>query len=328
MTKSESIRRAKETVEARRVESIAAYERRIAEVSAAVPEFAEIDRELQKTGPKIVAASFGGGDSKAEIEAIRQEYEQIAARRREMLVRHGYAPDYASIRYSCEKCSDTGYVGIDICDCLKREIVRNFLESSGLYSLTKNQTFDTFCLDYYEKNDRIVMEQNVAFLRDYAESFDPSSSANLILIGATGLGKTHLSSAVARRVIERGFFVVYECAQGLFSEYEARRFRTNSYSASEEGEDIDRFVDCDLLIIDDLGTEITNRFSISCLYYLLNQRLIRHRPTVISTNLRSTELRSRYEDRIMSRVFGEFIPLQFSGSDVRMQKVKKTKSES
>ncbi len=324
MTKSESIRRAKETIESRRAESIAAYERRITEVAEAVPEFAEIDRELQKTGPKIVAASFGGGDAKAEIEAIRQEYEKIAERRRQVLIEHGYAPDYCNIRYSCEKCSDTGYVGIDICDCLKQEIVQNYLESSGLYSLTKNQTFDTFCLDYYEKNDRIGMENNVKILKDFAEGFDPASSPNVILVGATGLGKTHLSSAVARRVIERGFYVVYECAQGLLAEYEARRFHTNSYSASDEGDDIDRFIDCDLLIIDDLGTEITNRFSISCLYYLLNQRLIRHRPTIISTNLRGTELRSRYEDRIMSRVFGEFQPLQFSGDDVRMQKVKKT----
>lgn len=323
MTKSESIRRAKEVIASRRAESIAAYERRIAEVAETVPEFGEIDRELQKTGPKIVAASFGGGDAEAEIEAIRREYDAIAARRRAVLTEHGYAPDYCTIRYSCEKCSDTGYVGIDICDCLKREITENFLESSGLYSLTKNQTFETFRLDYYENHDRIEMEQNVAFLRRYAESFDPASTENLILIGATGLGKTHLSSAVARRVIERGFYVVYECAQGLFSEYEARRFRTNSYSDAE-GEDIDRFADCDLLIIDDLGTEITNRFSISCLYYLLNQRLIRHLPTVISTNLGGAELRSRYEDRIMSRVFGEFRPLRFSGSDVRMQKVKKT----
>ncbi|MBR5680309.1 MAG: ATP-binding protein [Clostridia bacterium] len=323
MTKSESIRRAKEVIASRRAESIAAYERRTAEVAAAVPEFAEIDRELQKTGPRIAAASFGGGDAKAEIEAIRREYEAVAARRRALLEEHGYPPDYCTIRYSCEKCSDTGYVGIDICDCLKREIVENFLESSGLYSLTKNQTFDTFCLDYYEKDDRIGMEKNVSYLRDYAEAFDPASSPNLIFIGATGLGKTHLSSAVARRVIERGFFVVYECAQGLFSEFEARRFRTNSYTDAD-GSDVDRFSDCDLLIIDDLGTEITNKFSISCLYFLLNQRLIRHLPTIISTNLRGAELRSRYEDRIMSRIFGEFQPLSFSGSDVRMQKIKKT----
>ena len=323
MTKSESIRRAKETIASRRAESIASYERRIAEVSAAVPEFAEIDRELQKTGPKIVAASFGGGDTRVEIEEIRREYEKTAARRREVLAENGYAPDYCDMHYSCEKCSDSGYVGIDLCDCLRREIVQNFLESSGLYSLTKNQTFDTFCLDYYEKDDRIVMEQIVSLLKRYADGFDPASSGNLILVGATGLGKTHLCSAVARRVIERGFYVVYESAQGLFGEYEARRFHTNSYTDASEEDDIDRFADCDLLIIDDLGTEITNRFSISCLYYLLNQRLIRHRPTVISTNLRGAELRSRYEDRIMSRVFGEFIPLQFTGSDIRMQKIKK-----
>ena len=166
------------------------------------------------------------------------------------------------------------------------------------------------------------MKQVLDHLRRYAETFRPAEAGNLIFMGATGLGKTHLSSAVARRVIERGSYVVYESAQELFSVYESRRFRVNSYSDEETGDDVDRFTECDLLIIDDLGTEMTNRFTVSCLYHVLNQRLIRHLPTLINTNLRGPELRERYDDRILSRIFGEFLPLQFLGSDVRMQKIR------
>ena len=220
-------------------------------------------------------------------------------------------------------CADSGYVGIEICECLKREIVRNFLEASGLYELTKKQTFETFSLDYYEKDDKIRMKQNAEILARFAADFRPDQSASYLFYGATGLGKTHLSSAVARAVIEKGYYVAYESAQNLFSAYETRRFGQSSTVGEDEG-DIDRFLDCDLLIIDDLGAEITNKFTISCLYNLLNMRLIRHKPVIISTNLNAKELRERYTDRIASRLFGEFSPLLFSGHDIREQKLRKT----
>ncbi len=324
MSRSECIRRAKETVESRRAEAVARWEQRVAEVSSVCPEFAEADRRLRVTGPKIIAASLGKGTegSGTAVEEIRREYEELSAKRRAALKANDYPEDWCDVKYSCAKCSDSGYVGIEICDCLRREIAKNFLAESGLYELTKKQTFETFSLDYYEKDDRIRMKQNVEILSRFASEFRPDQSDSFLFLGATGLGKTHLSSAAARAVIAKGYYVVYESAQDLFSSYETRRFGQSSTVGEDEG-DIDRFLDCDLLIVDDLGAEITNKFTVSCLYNLINARLIRHKPTIISTNLNAKELRERYADRIASRLFGEYSPLLFSGHDIREQKLRR-----
>ena len=325
MSRSECIRRARETIASRRAENIADWERRVREVSEKVPAFAAADRALQMTGPKIIAASLGRGEgSRESVEAIRREYDALAAERRRILRENGYPEDWCDVRYSCPVCSDSGYDGIEICACLKREIVKNYLESSGLYTLTKNQTFETFSLDYYEKDDKIRMKQNAEILYRFASGFRPGQSDSFLFLGATGLGKTHLSSAVARTVIEKGYYVVYESAQNLFSAYEMRRFGQSSTVGGDEDDDLDRFLDCDLLIIDDLGAEITNKFTVSCLYNLLNMRMIRHKSVIISTNLGKDELRERYSERVTSRLFGEFSPLLFRGRDVREQKLRRT----
>ena len=166
------------------------------------------------------------------------------------------------------------------------------------------------------------MRQNVLRLREFAKTFVPGKSDSFLFIGATGLGKTHLSSAVARSLIEKGVYVVYETSIALFGDFEARRFGGSGYG-SEPGDDVERYTECDLLIIDDLGCEVTNAFTLSCLYNVLNTRILMHKSTIINTNLSQSELRKRYTDRIISRVFGEFIPLNFRGLDIREQKLRK-----
>lgn len=318
MGKRENIRRAREIIANRRAAAIADYEKHIAEVSAKVPGFAEIDAQLAATGPKIMAAAIGHSD--VSLEAIRAEYESLASRRKILLRMYGYPADYCDIHYTCEKCSDTGYVDINICDCLKKEVVRENLENSGLYSLAENQNFDTFTLDYYEKDDKIIMGQNVRFLREFAANFVPGKSDSFLFLGATGLGKTHLSTAVAQEIIKTGAYVVYESALTLFGEYEEQRFHRSSYDMDEDSEGTERFTECDLLIIDDLGCEVSSQFTVSCLYRIINTRMLKHRSTIISTNLTQDELRKRYSDRVASRLFGEYKPLVFRGSDVRRQK--------
>ena len=325
MSRSDCIRRAKETISSRRAESIAVWERHIREVSDRVPAFADVDRALRMTGPKIIGASIGSSDgAPSAVEDIRREYDALSVERKRILRENGYPEDYCDVKYSCPVCSDSGYDGISICACLKREIVKNYLESYGLYTLTKNQTFETFSLDYYEKDDKIRMKQNAEILFRFASGFRPGESDSFLFLGATGLGKTHLSSAVARAVIDRGYYVVYESAQNLFSAYEMRRFGQSTSLGGEDGDDLDRFLDCDLLVIDDLGAEITNKFTVSCLYNLLNERMIRHRSVIISTNLGKDELRERYSERVTSRLFGEYAPLLFRGHDVREQKLRRT----
>lgn len=322
MGRRDNIRRAKDIIAARRNDSIQTYERHVSEVSAAIPEFNRITVLLAGTGPRIMAASLGKALEDESIESIRREYEDLVREKKLILTSYGYPEDYCDIKYYCPKCSDTGYVGIKICDCLKKELVLSMLESSGLYSLIETQTFDTFSLEYYKGSELTIMERNLNILKEYANGFIPGKSDNFIFLGATGLGKTHLSSSVAQAIIEKGSYVVYESAMKIFEDYEEKKFgsRNSSYDAEYEFEKYD---ECDLLIIDDLGCEMTNTFILSCLYNIINSRLIQHKSTIISTNLPREELRKRYSDRIISRIFGDYKPLIFRGSDVREQKIRK-----
>lgn len=167
------------------------------------------------------------------------------------------------------------------------------------------------------------MQYNLQTVREYAETFSMEEGGDapksLLFLGGTGLGKTHLSTAVARRVIERGYDVFYNSAVGLLSDFEARRF--GSATVGNEEDNVARYTECDLLIIDDLGTEVVNQFTLSCLYHVLNTRLNLQKPTIISTNLGSAELRKTYSDRIMSRLIGEYLLIPFYGTDVRKQKL-------
>ena len=166
------------------------------------------------------------------------------------------------------------------------------------------------------------MAQNLKILRDFASGYNKSSYENFLFLGATGLGKTHLSSAVARSVIEKGGYVVYESSITLFADYEAKRFGSSYYSDSDSN--VEKYIDCDLLIIDDLGCEMTNQFTVSCLYSIINTRMIQRKSTIISTNFTPAELKKKYSDRIVSRIFGEYKPLIFRGTDIREQKIRKT----
>ncbi|MGN1346260.1 MAG: ATP-binding protein [Eubacteriales bacterium] len=324
MSRTDNIRAAKAKIAEHRANAIGMYERHIAEVSAVIPEFTEIDRQLSRTGIKIMAAALTSSEGGPSLEEVRSEYEALANRKQQLLQAGGYPADYCDIHYFCPKCSDTGYVDINMCECLRKELILASLEASGLYSLVETQSFETFSLDYYEKDDKIIMRQNAVRLWEFAKTFVPGQSDSFLFIGATGLGKTHLSSAVARVLIEKGAYVVYESSIALFGDFEARRFGGNGYN-SETGDDVDRYTDCDLLIIDDLGCEVTNSFTLSCLYNIINTRILMHKSTIINTNLTQNELRKRYTDRIISRIFGEFIPLNFRGFDVREQKLRRQK---
>ena len=185
----------------------------------------------------------------------------------------------------------------------------------------RTQTFESFDLSYYsaENGDRSRMQYNFDLLQKYAEQFDLQAK-NLLFCGATGLGKTHLSTALARRVIERGFDVYYTTAIGMVSDFEHARFGRGEDRVAA---DPTRYVDCDLLILDDLGTEVSNQFTNSCLYMVLNDRINLKRPTIINTNLSARELQTRYTDRIASRLLGEYYPILFVGTDIRRRKITK-----
>ena len=162
------------------------------------------------------------------------------------------------------------------------------------------------------------MKDNYKKLYDYAEGFNGADNS-ILLVGGTGLGKTHLTTAVARKLIDRGYDVVYECAQNIFSDFDKDRF-IDRFGGEEPVSY--KYLDCDLLIIDDLGAEMVSAFSVSCLYNIINTRLNKGKPIIISTNLSSTEIRRLYQDRITSRLFSEFMIHPFTGTDYRRKKLK------
>ena len=229
--------------------------------------------------------------------------------------------DYSHVKYECTKCGDTGFVDNTMCSCMKEALTLAGIENSGFATLIKEQTFDNFSLEYYAGNSMIAerMKNNLEFFKNYVDTFSPATSKSVLLMGGTGLGKTHLSSAVARGIIEKGYDVFYTGAIDLFSSFEIERFK--SYS-NEPNPIIERYFESDLLIIDDLGTEMINQFSVSTLYNLVNDRLSRKKPTIISTNLSKDDIPKKYTDRITSRLLGEYRVCTFMGTDVRAQKLR------
>ena len=229
-----------------RAEEAAKFRR--AEVHAALPEIAEIDRTLAATGLKIFEATVRGDQN--EIAKIKEENAALQAKRAELLEIAGFGRDYTEIKYECEKCGDTGTVGQSMCICMRKKLIEAGFESSGMSDLIKKQSFDNFSLDYYKKNPDNYKRMKAIYdiLKAYAESFDPKTSGNIAMIGGTGLGKTHLSSAIAGVVIEKGNDVYYTSSTNMFADFEEKRF--GSSAAYDTTGDVSQYFTCDLLIID------------------------------------------------------------------------------
>lgn len=289
------------------------------ELHAALPEVARIDAKLARTGLDLMGAALSDkAERERRMAELRAENERLNAERDRILAAAGYPTDYSDVKYDCPDCSDSGYVGIRMCDCMKKALTLAGFESSGIGRLIETQTFDNFDPNYHNYNPDAMaaMTRNLEAARVFAEKFDPATSRGLAMFGGTGLGKTHLSSAIARRVIERGFDVLYTSAVDLFADFETEQFGNRI----PRGELTDKYFDCDLLILDDLGAEMTNQFTVSCLYNLLNARLNRHLPMILSTNLDQKSFMQTYHERITSRILGEFDSLLFRGRDIRLQK--------
>ena len=219
-------------------------------------------------------------------------------------------------------CRDTGYIDGKMCSCMRRDLIMAGYESSGIGKLIAKQNFENFDLSYYRSTEREQMERVFAAVKNYAETFREAGGRNMLFIGMTGLGKTHLSSACAKAVIDRGFDVVYESAQNIFSDFEYERFN-RGYNTDAQNEKTARYFETDLLIIDDLGTEVVNQFTTACLYNIVNTRMCSGKGMIINTNLKKEELVAKYQDRITSRLFGEFEICLFMGKDIRSQKLRR-----
>ncbi len=300
-----------------------AAEARCAELHKNNPELEKIDKLLSATGMNILCEAAKGSEGlDKRIERLKLENQELLAAREAYLASIGYPADYTSVKYDCTTCSDTGFTGTKMCECMRRELIAAGYESAGLSKLIKTQSFDTFSLDYYKDTPGAAQNMGnvVELCKNYANNFDSSKGECLLLAGKAGLGKTHLSTAIAKVIIERGFDVVYETAQNILADFEYERF-TRTYSDTSAPR-TDKYFECDLLIIDDLGTEVANQFTVACLYNIINTRLNAGKAMLINTNLSQKEITDRYGERINSRLFGEFMGLRFAGKDIRLKKAK------
>lgn len=316
-------KRIKHEYEGKALRAMEDTEKRKKELHSLYPSLAKIDEELSLTGLKIFEATlkFKGEALEKKIDELKKENETLKNERKNELMRLGLPLDCTDVKYECEKCSDSGFVGLNMCTCMKEKLIYAGYESSGILPLIKEKSFENFTPEL-QKDEKSAT--NIRMLKDfcqkYAEGFS-EKSPNLLFIGGTGLGKTHLCAAITAKCIGMGHDVLCETAQNLFSDFEFERF-SRPYTKDEGVENrTDRYFDCDLLIIDDLGTEMSNQFTVSCLYNVINTRLNRGKPIIINTNLSRDDLKNRYSDRITSRLFGEFLPLMFFGRDVRELKL-------
>ena len=317
MAYSESVvRAARQRLEKRRREAeseAAALRNRLCEE---YPRLREIEREKAAAIPELTHAILGRKpDAVARIQeknlALQQEMTDI-------LHAAGYDRDNFEPRHTCSRCADTGFVNGVACECYRQLLKEEACCSLSGLSAMRLTDFASMRLDYYDNvvdpqlgvSPRQHMTDVITYCREYTENFSPSCDS-LLLQGATGIGKTHLCLAIARGVAEKGFGVVYGSVQPLIRQLEAEHF------GRAQGDSEAQLTGCDLLVLDDLGMEFDTPFSRSCLYNVLNARLLEGKPTVVSTNLGFAALRERYGDQIASRISGGFVPLLCVGKDIR-----------
>ena len=300
-------------------------EQRRRELYAEIPELQEIEHSLSATGIAAAKAAIGAGENApAMIEALKVKNQELQQRRTEILQEAGLPADFLSVHYACPICKDTGAVGQKQCVCFSRLLRKAAYEKLSSISGIEDCRFENFDLHYYPDHPvepykvvpRRAMEKVLAICGSYARTFS-NSSESLLLCGGTGLGKTHLSLAIAYEVLKMGFGVVYTTSQNLLDKLQLQQFSRN---VTEDTDYRQLALECDLLIIDDLGAEFSTAFTVAALYNMINSRIIEHRPTIISTNFDETTLRERYGDRILSRLLCSYRPLQFYGEDIRMLK--------
>ena len=292
------------------------------------PKLERLDRQLQQTMAQLVAAALRQGEDPARaVREVRERNLAIQQERAVLLGALGLPEDALDDKPACPLCGDTGWQGAKMCRCLRELCAREQIaELSKLLDLGE-QSFDTFRMDYYSQSPwpggtspRENMELVYEVCLNYAQKFGRFPIRNLFLTGAPGLGKTFLSACIARTVSEKGHSVVYDTAGNIFAQFEARKFQRDSADGQEARDETRRYLNCDLLILDDLGSELVTQFTQSALYELVNSRLVGEKHTVISTNLSLEEAARRYPPQIASRLEGEYHALHFFGDDIRLLK--------
>lgn len=310
------------TYEQHRLENEYRQRRRYREICGQIPQFKELDDEISALSLRH-ARRLLEGDNFA-LGALKEKIHGLSQKKLALLRENGYPSDYLDLHYTCPDCRDTGYIGNRKCHCFQKAVINLLYTQSNLQEILDKENFDTCSLEYYSSNHidsltgrssleamQIAVKSCHAFVDTFGSEFH-----NLLLYGDTGVGKTFLTHCVAKELLERSFSVIYFTAAQLFDV-----FAQNTFHHSEEaGVDYEHIYGCDLLIIDDLGTEMSNSFTNSQLFICLNERILRRKATMISTNLSLEDLKNIYSERIFSRITSSYTVLRLTGDDIRIQK--------
>ncbi|AKN33099.1 DNA replication protein DnaC [Clostridium carboxidivorans P7] len=297
------------------------------EIQNKFPQIIDIEREIGKLCVRLSITILNNSENKEnELKKLKEKITDLRIKKSEMLVSNNYPLDYLDMHYMCNKCKDTGFIGTQKCSCYKQKLVALYYENSELKTILEKNNFSNFNFELYSphksddvrKSPRKNLEDIVSKSWNFIESFS-SSDENMLFLGNSGTGKSFLSYCIAKELLDRGHLVVYRTAETLIHDLKQIRFNN-----SDELEDL--LINCDLLIIDDLGSEQITDFSKTELFNLLNIKLLKNRKMLISTNCGLEELLKNYSERISSRLLGEFTLCKFYGDDIRIgQNIKNRK---
>lgn len=308
--------------EQRRLDNEYRRRKRYESVIKKIPEIKALDDSISTLSVQQGRRLLEGDD--LALSSLKEKLHELSQKKAALLKEGGYPTDYLDLHYTCPDCRDTGYIGTRKCHCFQKAVIDLLYTQSNLQDILKKENFDTCSLEYYSgshidpltgRSSLEAMQIALRFCHEFVDTFS-SEFRNLLLYGDTGVGKSFLSHCIAKELLDQSFSVIYFTAARLFD-----IFAKNTFHREEEAEmDYEHIYNCDLLIIDDLGTEMSNRFTVSQLFVCLNERILRQKSTLISTNLALEDLKNIYSERIFSRITSSYTVLRLTGDDIRIQK--------
>lgn len=312
--------------DSRRLKNKHELDRRLKEAYRLIPQLKSLEDEMISLSAESGRMALRGDDG--SLRALKAKTLEIKAHQIELLLSNNLPADYLDMQYECGKCKDTGFIGNEKCSCLKQAIADLMYSGSNIKSVLAHENFSNFSFSYYSDDyiDGAVglsplsnMQKVVANCKKFIKHFDMKRD-NLLLLGNTGVGKTFLANCIARELLDKGYTVIYLTAFRLFDILEKYKFGKDEESAFQASTQFEYILDCDLLIIDDLGTELYNSFTNSQLYLIINERLLRKKSTVMSTNLSLSDMNTNYSERVYSRIISSYHVLRIIGEDIRLHK--------
>ncbi|SHH72496.1 DNA replication protein DnaC [Caloranaerobacter azorensis DSM 13643] len=308
----------------------ALYEQKLRqnEVYSKIPKLKEIDKQISKTGLMISKAIINNPENyNDKIKEVKNKLEELKREKAILLTENNIPLEYMNINYECNKCKDTGFLEDGSkCSCFKQALINRAYKMSNLEHILHKENFQTFNINIFSdkpfEDEKMTPRENMQNILSICEgfvfNFDEDNEENLLFYGTTGLGKTFMCNCIAKALLDKGKIVIYQTAFKILEIIEEYRFRRNS-GKEQYKLDYELLFDADLLIIDDLGTELVNTFTNTEIFNIVNSRLIKGNKTIISTNLSPMEISNTYTDRIFSRILSKFTPIRFFGPDLRWE---------